>query len=153
MAHLALNEEAVTNFVLWAGKPESQIVGKIAWLEKEQETYANYGPYWLELANDYYITSEYGKCLEAIENYEPVSTRIFRKDYDYAKALPMAIVSAKETFTEEEYVATAAKYCEVILDNTRDSEWSYRYFVAQIYLDLYASTKDTFYLDSAYKIR
>lgn len=149
---LALNEEAVTNFVLWAGKPESQIVGKIAWLEKEQETYANYGPYWLELANDYYITSEYGKCLEAIENYESVSTRIFRKDYDYAKALPMAIVSAKETFTEEEYVATAAKYCEVILDNTRDSDWSYRYFVAQIYLDLYASTKDTFYLDSAYKI-
>ncbi len=64
MAHLALNEEAVTNSVLWAGKPESQIVGKIAWLEKEQETYANYGPYILKVPegyvkpNDEYETTE-----------------------------------------------------------------------------------------------
>lgn len=147
----ALSAEAVSSFVSWSGKPDSQLVGKIAWFESHKSTYQEYGPYWLEMAKDYYNSGEYEKCLDAIKEYEAVSTRIFRKDIDYATALPMAIVSAKETMDKAEYIKTADQYCSTILANIKDADWSLRYFAAQIYMDLYALTKENSYLDKAYK--
>ena len=148
----ALNQESVENFVFWAGKPYSQIVSKIAWLEKEYDTYKAYGPYWLELAKDYYDSKDYENCLEAITQYELVSTRIFRKDIDYANALPMVIISAKETMNSSDYVTVASDYCDLIAKNTKDPDWSLRYFAAQIYLDLFNITGEDSYLENAYKI-
>lgn len=148
----ALNEESVQAFVSWSSKPDSQIVNKIAWLESHEDTYLKFGPYWLELAKDYYNSEEYEKCLESIRRYEEISTRIFRKDIDYATALPMAILSAKEIMDPEEYVALADQYCSVILDNTKDADWCLRYSVAQIYLDLFSLTEDDGYLSKAYKV-
>ncbi|MGN8905059.1 hypothetical protein ACTND3_01825 [Bacillota bacterium HCP28S3_F12] len=148
----ALNKAAVEDFVTWSSKPDSQLERKISWFETNQNTYEEFGPYWLELAKDYYNYEDYAKCLTAIKKYEGISTRIFRKDQDYAQALPMAIISAKETLSNPEYVSIAANYCQIIDDNTDDEDWTLRYFAAQIYMDLYAITKDTVYLDEAYKI-
>lgn len=148
----ALNREAVEDFVLWSSKPDSQLVSKVAWFESHQGTYSEFGPYWLELAKDYYNSEDYGKCLDAIGQYESVTTRIFRKNIDYANVLPMAIISAKETMNSDEYVNAADKYCALILSNTKDADWTLRYFTAQIYLDLYSITKDASYLDKAYQI-
>ena len=147
----ALSKEAVEDFVAWSSKPDSQLERKISWFETNQKTYSEFGSYWLELAKDYYNYGDYEKCLDAINQYETKSTRIFRKDIDYAKALPMAIVSAKETMNDEDYVKVASKYCTVIHDNTKDEDWAIRYFTAEIYMDLYAITKDNKYLDAAYK--
>ena len=146
----ALNEESVTAFVEWAGKPDSQIVQKIAWFESHEDTYQKFGPYWLEIAKGYFNSDRYEECFNAIRQFEAISTRIFRKDVDYAKALPMAIVSAKEIMDQSEYVKTADDYCSIILANIKDSDWSLRYYTAQVYLDLYALTKDDSYLDKAY---
>nr|WP_296464785.1 hypothetical protein [uncultured Acetatifactor sp.] len=146
----ALNEESVQNFVEW--KNNTNPARKIAWLETSQETYKEFGPYWLELASCYYQSEEYENCLNAITEYESVSTRIFRKDFDYAQALPMAIISAKEVKNDAEYIEIADKYCSLVLDNTIDTDWALRYFVAQIYIDLYADTGKNTYLDKAYKI-
>ena len=148
----ALSKESVEDFVTWSSKPDSQLERKISWFETNQKAYSEFGPYWLELAKDYYNYGDYEKCLDAVNQYETKSTRIFRKDIDYAKALPMAIVSAKETMNDEDYVKVASNYCAVIHDNTKDEDWTIRYFTAQIYMDLYAITKDTKYLDEAYKI-
>ncbi|MDW5299587.1 MAG: hypothetical protein SA378_05550 [Sedimentibacter sp.] len=146
----ALNEDAVKNLVEWKNK--SNLVSKIAWLEANQNTYKEFGPYWLELAKNYYNSEEYESCLEAFTKYEEVTTRIFRKDTDYAEALPMAIISAKEKMTCAKYVEYADAKTTIILSNTNDSDWPLRYFVAQIDLDLYNITKDSSYLDKAYKI-
>ena len=148
----ALSKESVESFVQWSGKPDSQRVAKISWLESHESTYSEFGPYWLELAKDYYESNEYRKCLDSISRYETVSTRIFRKDIDYAQALPMAIISAKEIYGKSDYIETAEQYCSTILENTKDSDWTLRYFTAQIYLDLYALTDDSAYFDNAYKI-
>lgn len=148
----ALNEESVKAFVTWSSKPDSQLIGKISWLEGHESTYSEFGPYWLELAKDYYNSGDYENCLNSVANYESIATRIFRKDIDYATALPMAIISAKETKSSEEYIAIADKYCKAILDNTKDEDWTLRYFAAQIYMDLYAQTQDSAYLDKAYTI-
>jgi hypothetical protein len=145
-----LNQSSVENFVTWSEK--TNLVSVISWLEENKNTYQEFGPYWLELAEDYYQTGDYKSCLSAIESYESVTTRIFRKDYDYAEALPMAIISAKEIMSEDDYVEIASKYCSFIKSNTDDSDWSLRYFAAQINLDLYAATHDTSYLDEAYNI-
>lgn len=144
----ALTEDKVEDFVTWKNK--TNLVSKISWFESNQETYKEFGSYWLELAKDYYDSEDYQNCLEAFEKYEEVTTRIFRKDTDYADALPMAIVSAKEVMSQSEYDAYADKYLQVIMKNTE--EWSTRYFVAQVYLDLYNDTKDKDYLDAAYNI-
>ena len=149
---LALNKEAVENFVIWSNKPDSQLERKISWFESNQSTYAAFGPYWLELAKDYYNNGNYKKCLEAVHHYETISSRIFRKNKDYANVLPMAIVSARETLPREEYVKLASNYCEVIHENTKDKDWTYRYFIAQIYMDLYSMTKDRSYIDKAYTV-
>lgn len=148
----ALSAESVDGFVSWARKPQTQVVSKIAWLESHQSTYEAFGSYWLELATDYYDSGEFGKCLDAIHKYEEVSTRIFRKDIDYANALPMAIVSAKETMSSAEYIKTADSYCTAILTNIKDADWSLRYFTAQIYMDLYTLTKDQAYMEKAFRV-
>ena len=148
----ALNKSAVENFVTWSSKPDKELERKISWFETNVRTYSEFGPYWLELAKDYYNNNNYEKCLEAVNHYEAISTRIFRKDIDYANVLPMAIISAKETMNSSDYVDLAAKYCKVIHDNTGDGDWTLRYFAAQIYIDLYSITKDSTYLNEAYKI-
>ncbi len=153
----ALNREAIEDFVTWSSKPDSQLVGKISWLESHEEVYKEFGPYWLELAKDYYIAEEYQKCLEAVSQYESVTTRIFRKDIDYATVLPMAITAAKilsenKALSEAEYIKIAERYCSTIISNTKDSDWSLRYFAAQVYVDLFGVTNKSTYLDQAYKI-
>lgn len=149
----ALGREAVEDFVLWSEKPDdSRLIIKTAWFEAHQNVYSEFGPYWLELAKDYYYSGDFERCLAAVRRYETVATRIFRKDIDYAAALPMAVVSAKETLPVDEYVKTAGGYCSLILANTKDSDWLLRYFAAQVYLDLYSITQDVSNLENAYRI-
>ena len=148
----ALSEEAIKDFVKWKSKPDSQLISKIEWFKSHKDTYQNFGRYWLELVKDYYNSEDYENCIESIRQYESVSTRIFRKDTDKANVLPMVIIAAKETLSEAEYIELANSYCSEIYDNTKDDDWSLRYFVAQIYMDLNALTKDELYLKEAYEI-
>ena len=148
----ALNKGAIEDFVSWSNKPDLELERKISWFETNRNTYSEFGPYWLELAKDYYNNENYEKCLDSVNHYESISTRIFRKDLDYANTLPMAIVSAKNTMNNSDYVKQASKYCKVIYDNTKDEDWALRYFIAQIYMDLYSITDDSSYLDEAYRM-
>lgn len=151
---LALNEDAVDSFVEWKGKTEEP-TRQIQWFENNVGTYRAFGPYWLELAGLYYNGAEYQKCLSSIERYKSVSTQIFRYDKDFAKALPMAIVSAKGTMSVDKYVEYAKNGVQLIIDNTDDKsgkDWALKYFVAETCLDLYSITKDRNYLDEAYNI-
>ena len=145
-----LTEAAVTDFVKWAN--EDNLVRKINWLEENEKTYQEFRTYWLELAQSYFESDDYRKCLSAIEQYEKIATRIFRKDHDYAETLPMAIVSAKKVMSKAKYVEFADKYLPIILDNCDNSNWALRYFVAQVYIDLYATTDEKGYLKEAYDI-
>lgn len=144
----ALKPHHVEDFVEWTNK--DNLVSKINWLEDNEKTYREFRTYWLELAKCYYEVGEYEKCLAATEKYEYVATHIFDKDFDLAKTLPMAILSAKHTMSEAEYVEYADQYISVIKDNCDDKDWGLRYFVSQIYIDLYSCTGDQSYLKEAY---
>ena len=146
----ALSEDTVKEFVTW--KNNTNVVRRISFLESNKETYQAFGNYWLLLARSYYEAGEYKKCLDSVNEYEKISSRIFRKDYEYAKILPLAIVAAKEVYSKERYKAAADKYTQIIIDNSDNNDWTSRYFVAQIYLDLFAQTKDKSYEQKAYKI-
>lgn len=145
-----VRDDDIKNFVTWTKK--TNLVSKITWFEDNEKTYSKFRPYWIELIKDYYDAEEYEKCIAAAHQYEMISTRIIRKDIDYANVLPMIIISAKETMTEDEYVKLATEYCSLICENTKDADWSLRYFVAQIYIDIYALTHDNEYLEKAYDI-
>lgn len=146
----ALNEESVKNFVDW--KNNSNITRKIEFLESNEDTYRAFGDYWLVLAQSYYQAEEFEKCLDAIQQYEKLAIQIYRKDFNYAETLPMAIISAKEVYEGEKYIDQANEYVAKIMENTNSSNWELRYFVAQINLDLYTQSGNTSYLEQAYEI-
>ena len=147
---LTLTEDTVDEFVSW--KNNDNVVSRIQFLESNKNTYQSYGGYWLELADSYYSDGDYQKCLDAIETYEGLGTRIFRRDYELAKILPLAIAAAKEIYAADEYAPYAAKHAQTIIDNTDHDDWALRYFAAQTLVDLYAETKDDEYVQQAYKI-
>lgn len=145
-----LNEKAIEKFAtICATENPSE---KIKLLKAEESTYNLLGNYWLELADCYFETSQYSNCLECVNNYNNISTGIYRKDFNYLQILPKAIVAAQETYSGEKYISCISEYADAIITNTVTDDWSSRYFAAQVYLDLYAKTKDNSYLDKAYKI-
>lgn len=147
---LALNENAVEQFVKC--KNNTNVHQKIQFLENAEGTYNKFGNYWLLLAECYYENNEYKKCLNAIDEYEELHNDIFRKDYYYAKTLPVAIASVSEVKSGKNYISQTEYYLEKLIDNAEDDNWSLRYFAAEMYVDLYTRTKDTEYLDAAYDI-
>lgn len=147
---LTLTENSVEEFVRWKNDPN--VVGRIQYLESNQKAYQSYGGYWLTLSESYYENGDYAKCLEALDTYEAMDVRIFRKDYDLARILPFAISAADEALEGEAYVDTVTHYTQLMLDNTENSNWALRYFAAQAYVDLYGKTQDASYLQKAYAI-
>lgn len=147
---LTLNENAVDEFVQW--KNNENIVSRIQFFESNQATYQSYGGYWLALAECYYRHGDYEKCLKAMDAYEGLGTRIFRRDHEYARLLPLAVAAADEVLDDASYADLAARYAQAIIDNTNHEEWALRYFAAQTYVDLYGKTNQSFYLEKAYDI-
>lgn len=147
---LTLNEKAIETFAEICEIESVQ--QKIRRLESEEETYKLLGNYWLELADCYYQTSQYEKCLDCVDKYNALATGIYRKDYNYVQILPKAIVAAQETYIDDEYISRVQEFTDAIMENTTTEEWSTRYFAAQVYLDLYARTANREYLEAAYNI-
>ena len=147
---LALNEKSVEYFVSW--KTEENVVRRIQLLEANRNVYEGFGPYWLTLADSYYTNKKYQECIDAVTEYENLSTRIFRQDFDLAKTLPAALLSAMEVLDGEEYNKTAAHYLSLIEANAAFDDWALRYFAAQGYIDLYQRTNDSAYLWKAYDL-
>lgn len=147
---LALNETSIENFVTYQNKTNN--AQKIQFFESEENTYNAFGSYWLELAECYYDAEEYEKCLDAISTYENVQTDIFRKDYEFAQVLPKVIVAAEEVYSGKQYIEYVENHLKALIDNTEKSEWSLRYFAAQMYMDLYAKTKESSYLNTAFDL-
>lgn len=147
---LTLNEEAVENFVKICSI--ESVPEKTHRLESEENQYQLLGNYWLELADCYFETNKYEKCLHAVEKYNEISTEIYRKDSNYVKILPKAIVAAQQIYKGDDYISHIENYANAIIKNTSKEEWSTRYFAAQVYLDLYARTDNEAYLNNAYDI-
>ena len=147
---LALTEQAVADYVEWENNSNDLQV--IRFFEDNEATYRAFGPYWLALARRYYDVGDYAACLRAFDAYEQLDMDIFRRDYDLAQALPLAIVAARNVQEDAQYAQTAARYVQSILDNTDHDDWALRYFVAQTCVELCALTGDESYLQQAYDI-
>lgn len=147
---LALNEKSVEDYV--TAKNNENNHQKIQFLESEEATYTAFGDYWLTLASCYYENEDYDKCLVAFGKYQEIEAGIFRKDYEMAKTLPKVIVSAREVMPEADYIKTVDGYLTLLKNNTENSDWSLKYFAAEMYLDLYARTNDSEYLNAAYDL-
>ena len=149
---LTLTESAVEEFVKW--KNNENTVARLQFLESElsRKTYQCYSGYWLLLAKSYYENGDYSKCLEALDSYEAAGVRIFRRDYELARILPFAIVAVDQISDEVDYEERTVHYAQLIIDNTDNSDWALRYFVAQTYSDLYSKTQNSDYLKLAYAV-
>ena len=147
---LSLTEQAVADYVEWKNKSNNLQV--IQFFEENVDTYQGFGPYWLTLAECYYKNGDYGKCLSAITNYQAMQTGIFRRDYAYARVLPLGVVAAQVVYDKKQYVETAEAFISDILKNTDSDDWTLRYFVAQTFIELSGLTGNQAYLQEAYNI-
>lgn len=147
---LALSESAVDEFVSW--KENGNVTRRIQFLESNQGAYAEFGEYWLTLAQSYYEDGDWEKCLDAVRSYEGLSNEIFRKDEDYARTLALAVSAAEQLMGSDEFAAYASACDDAILSNCDNSDWDLRYFVAQTELDLYARTGDRAHLQKCYDV-
>ena len=147
---LTLTEDTVNEFVKY--KNSDNLASKIQFLESNKNDYKSYGGYWLTLADCYYNNGDYQKCIDAVTTYEKMEPRIFRRDYELARVLPLAIVSADEVYGIRKYAPYVSEHVQTILDNTDHSDWALRYFAAQTLVDLYTETKAKSYLQDAYTI-
>ncbi len=146
----ALTEGSVAEFVTW--KNNSNNVSRIQFLEANKNIYQSYGGYWLVLAESYYENSDYDKCLDAIETYENMDVKIFRRNYEFANILPLAISAAKEFLGSDDYVDYAVRHADMIVSNTDNDDWALRYFAAQAYIDAAGVSENKEYLEDAYEI-
>lgn len=147
---LSLTEQAVSDYVEWKNKSNNLQV--IQFFEENVETYRAFGPYWLTLVECYYENGDYAKCLEAISTYEQLQTQIFRRDYAYARVLPLGVVAASEVYERNQYIDTTSRYVKNILSNTDNDSWTLRYFAALTCIELYSLTGKEEYLRDAYDI-
>lgn len=147
---LTLTENAVDEFVKW--KNNENVVSRIQFLESNKKTYESFGGYWLLLSESYYNNGEYMKALEALDTYEGMDYRIFRKDYELARVLPLAISAVEEALSGDEMLERLLHYVQLILDNSGHDDWALRYFAAQTYLDLSAKSQNDEYLKKAYNV-
>ena len=147
----ALTEDAVKRFVKC--KNNTNVSRRIQFLESNKSTYERFGDYWLVLAESYHANGDYEKCLEAVKEYEDIQAKIFRKDHELANTMPLAIVAAEESITNEKECNNGIKhYVELLTKNIDTEDWALRYFAAQTYLDLYNRTKDKSNIDKAYSL-
>ena len=137
---LALSEKSIDDFVTW--KNNDNLTQRIQFFKANEKTYQSFGSYWLALAEAYYRNSDYSKSLNAVSQYEKIRTRIFRKDYDFAKTLTLAIISAREFYDSATYKSEAERFGQIIIDNTDNEDWAIRYFMAQIYVELARISND-----------
>ena len=147
----ALSNTKIDEFVDYRNK--TNVDRKIQYFESNKRTFEKFGPYWLSLAECYFQIEEYAKCLTAVKEYESLNYRIFRKDHEFSRIIPLAIVSIQEVEKDkEEANEQILHYLSALISNLETKDWSLRYFAAQTYLDLYSTTKDKSFLDAAYKL-
>lgn len=156
-----LTKEMLQEFATESRK--TNLASKISFFERKEskENYKYFGLYYLALAKAYYENGQYKECLSAIENYEKNNVQIFRKDYEYAKVLPLVIVSAQKVYpkTYETYIDkylfdynTKDSIDLTVKGNSKETDWELRYFVAQTCVQLYAKTNNEKYLNEAYSL-
>lgn len=156
-----LNEVMLGEFA--EANANTNLASKIAFFEKSEskKNYKHFGLYYLALAKAYYENEQYKECLTAIENYEKNNVQIFRKDYEYAKVLPLVIVAAQKVYPKN-YEIYINKYLFdlnseddidlTVKGNSNETDWALRYFVAQTCIQLYAKTNEIKYLNEAYTL-
>jgi hypothetical protein len=147
----SLSQESIERFVNYLLDTNKQRARE--WMEQNRTLYAKYAPYWLALADIYYDLGQYQECFNAVQTYESVQAPIFRKDLDLSRVLPKAILAASNIYNNNQtYISIAKQYLQKIKDNTDESNWALRYFVAQTYISLAAIDDRQANLQAAYDL-
>lgn len=160
---LILNKDKIKEYAEWEN--QENVDRRIRFFEENIETYKGYPTIWLVLAKSYYEKAvedmdEEGKgakreyfvkCINAVDKYEKNQARIFVKDYDFAKIIPLAIASAEQVKSGSDYIEYVSKHLELLEKNIKNKDWDLQYLIGQTYLDLYSKTNQQNYLDLAYK--
>ena len=146
---LTLSQDMAKVLVEWENN--ENVSRRIAFLNNHQEEYKACGHYWLLLSRSYYENNDYAGCVEAMNEYLDIQPRLFRRDVGMAKILPFVIASLDDVYSGHELIERQQFYVQLLSNNVATNDWASRYYAALTYMDLYAKTKDTDYLQKAYE--
>lgn len=144
---LALNENAVNELVKWENNTNA--TRRIEFLKSNESKYKAYGYYWLLLASSYYEINNFEDCVASIDTYLSLQPRIFRRDGELAKVLPLGIAALGEIGKD---VEKQIEYVNKLVDNIGSDDWDLKYFAALTYLDIYSKTNNQQHLSIAYSL-
>lgn len=144
---LALNEDAVNELVKWENNANA--TRRIEFLKSSEQRYKAYGYYWLLLVSSYYEINDYENCISSIDTYLSLQPRIFRKDNELAKILPLGISSLREANNNTE---KEIEYADKLVSNIGNDDWDLKYFAALTYMDIYSKTENQQHLSKAYSL-
>ncbi len=135
-------EEAVQKYAEW--KNSGDLLGRIHFLEENQETYSGYAGLWLLAAQSYFENGDYAKCLSAIQAYEEAQKPSYTIDSNYARLLPAAVISLLETVRLVDTRVERISSCvENLIRNTDGNDWALRYFASMAYMEISRSSDNS----------
>jgi hypothetical protein len=147
----SINRDSISNFVRYS--LDDNLERRLQWFDDNRVLYANYGAYWLRLADTCYDLGLYDRCISAVQRYENIQTPVFRNDHDYASVIPKVILSASNIHGDSiTYQRLAVQYLEKMLNNIIEEDWALRYFAAQAYISLAGIGNREQNLNSAYNL-
>lgn len=144
---LTLSQEMAGLLIKWENN--DNLERRIEFLKNHRE-YKNCGYYWLLLSRSCFEVGDYKGCVEAMETYIKKQPRLFRRDTELAKVLPMAISCLNEKYSGNELVQKESEYADILSANVAVNDWASRYYAAITYMDLYVKTNNNEYLIKAF---
>lgn len=130
-----LNEQLAERFVDCI--LETNKMKALDYLESRIDTYRYFPRFWLELADLYYQTGNYRKCIDTIEYYDQNFDykQIYKKNIRYGQVLAEGISSCLMLIADNyELKDKVLAWLEIVIDQTADDDWYQRYFCAMVYL-------------------
>ena len=115
---------------------ETDDLTRLRMLEPMRDECTYCSSYWLMLAESYYNTGEWQKCLDAVDFYLSMDIGIFLRDRELAEAIPLAIGALSWlSRSDADFIKRAMPYLTQMRKNTPTDDWRLHISSAMIYLD------------------
>lgn len=145
---LTLSQDMARLLAEWENN--QNVSRRVEFLNNHREEYKACGSYWLLLSRSCYELGDSIGCVQAMDEYIRIQPRLFRKDENMAKGLPMVIASLSDVYDGEELTAKEEYYVELLSSNAAMNDWASRYCAAISYMDLYVKTNNIAFLQKAF---
>ena len=135
-----LSQDDIKEYVEWENNDNN--VGRIQFLENNQEKYELYADYWLLLSKSYYNNKNYKKCVSCINTFLSIQPNIFRYNTKLATSLTYVLAALDHVYKGSKLIERKKYYTKILYQKTRNSDYDLRYITALSCIDIANDTEN-----------